>query len=104
MSMSEYHKTVLKNNHDKLVKYLKVDEEFLSVFALERVLTPEMKEEIMVSGDKQQKASKFLDLLPRRGGTAFGDFIAALVETSQDDLAKMLDPENPRLAVGWEGH
>ena len=43
---------------------------------------------------KQQRAraSALLMLLPKRGSKAFGVFVEALVETKQEDLAKLLDP------------
>ena len=43
---------------------------------------------------KQQhaRASDLLMLLPKRGAKAFGVFIEALVETEQEDMAKLLDP------------
>ena len=40
-----------------------------------------------------ERVGRLLDILVKRGPTAFGQLIQALVITDQDDIAKMLDFE-----------
>jgi hypothetical protein len=97
MAMLQVHKDSLRKNRVELVKHLRVDEEFLTVFLDNSILTSDMKEDIENCGTRQQKATKFLDTIQRRGNNAFPRFILALRETDQQDLALMVDPTNPVL-------
>lgn len=93
MAMSNEHKDRLKRNHVQLVDELEISEALLAVLRQDNILTSETQEAIESQPTRGEKVRNLLNILPRRGKRAFEVFIKALCETSQEELAELLDQE-----------
>lgn len=87
--MLKEHEEVLKKNRIILAKQL-VPTELLQYLLTEDIITEEMLEIIQCKSGNFSQNVELLKLLPKRGPDAFDIFCAALKETKQEHLEKLL--------------
>jgi hypothetical protein len=91
MAMSQKDRDTLRSKRVLLVQNVIVNEELLSSLQASNILLDDMKEEIEGKKTRSSKVGFLLDVIVKRGKTAFEEFIKALVITNQEHLAKELD-------------
>ncbi|XP_041123742.1 caspase-2 [Polyodon spathula] len=87
--MLKSHQEVLKRNRVSLAKQLIIGELLQYLLAAD-ILTENMVETVMSKTGSFSQNVEFLSLLPKRGPRAFEEFCAALQETKQEHLEKLL--------------
>ncbi|XP_074790700.1 caspase-2 isoform X2 [Natator depressus] len=97
--MQRCHQEVLKKNRVSLAKQL-VLKELLEHLIEKDVITIEMMETIQAKAGSFSQNVELLNLLPKRGPTAFSAFCEALRETKQQHLEEMLLNAIPSLSNG----
>ncbi|XP_034642675.1 caspase-2 isoform X5 [Trachemys scripta elegans] len=97
--MQQRHQEVLKKNRVLLAKQL-VLKELLEHLIEKDIITIEMMETIQAKAGSFSQNVELLNLLPKRGPTAFSAFCEALRETKQQHLEEMLLNAIPSLNNG----
>nr|XP_032619864.1 caspase-2 isoform X2 [Chelonoidis abingdonii] len=97
--MRQCHQEVLKKNRVSLAKQL-VLTELLEHLIEKDIITIEMTETIQAKVGSFSQNVELLNLLPKRGPTAFSAFCEALRETKQQHLEEMLLNAIPSLSNG----
>ncbi|XP_050800148.1 caspase-2 isoform X2 [Gopherus flavomarginatus] len=97
--MRQCHQEVLKKNRVSLAKQL-VLKELLEHLIEKDIITIEMMETIQAKAGSFSQNVELLNLLPKRGPTAFSAFCEALRETKQQHLEEMLLNAIPSLSNG----
>ncbi|KAM9174012.1 caspase-2 isoform 2-T2 [Pangshura tecta] len=97
--MQRCHQEVLKKNRVSLAKQL-VLKELLEHLIEKDIITIEMMETIKAKAGSFSQNVELLNLLPKRGPTAFSAFCEALRETKQQHLEEMLLNAIPSLSNG----
>ncbi|XP_039351884.1 caspase-2 isoform X3 [Mauremys reevesii] len=97
--MQRCHQEVLKKNRVSLAKQL-VLKELLEHLIEKDIITIEMMETIQAKAGCFSQNVELLNLLPKRGPTAFSAFCEALRETKQQHLEEMLLNAIPSLSNG----
>nr|XP_042710968.1 caspase-2 isoform X4 [Chrysemys picta bellii] len=97
--MQQRHQEVLKKNRVLLAKQL-VLKELLEHLIEKDIITIEMMETIQAKAGSFSQNVELLNLLPKRGPTAFSTFCEALRETKQQHLEEMLLNAIPSLNNG----
>ncbi|TFK01473.1 phosphopantothenate--cysteine ligase [Platysternon megacephalum] len=97
--MQQCHQEVLKKNRVSLAKQL-VLKELLEHLIEKDIITIEMMETIQAKAGSFSQNVELLNLLPKRGPTAFSAFCEALRETKQQHLEEMLLNAILRLSNG----
>ncbi|XP_076086518.1 caspase-3-like isoform X1 [Mytilus galloprovincialis] len=91
--MDERSRTILRKGRTILIKGLCDIPGICDKLFAYGVLTEGMMSEITSEHTREQQARALLDILPRRGQTAYDYFHQALVDTHSQDLADVLKPE-----------
>ncbi|XP_063409680.1 caspase-3-like isoform X1 [Mytilus trossulus] len=91
--MDERSRTILRKGRTILIKGLCDIPGICDKLFAYGVLTEGMMSEITSEHTREQQARALLDILPRRGQTAYDYFHQALVETNNQELADVLKPE-----------
>jgi len=86
--MEEKHIDILRRRHVVLVRDLEPKKLFANLIQ-ERVMTPDDQQEINKISTRISQSEEFLSILPRRGPTAYPEFVKAL-EEKQPFLACIL--------------
>ncbi|XP_067426127.1 caspase-2 isoform X2 [Emydura macquarii macquarii] len=97
--MQRCHQEVLRKNRLSLAKQL-VLKELLEHLIEKDIITIEMMETIQAKSGSFSQNVELLNLLPKRGPTAFSAFCEALRETKQQHLEEMLLNAIPSLSNG----
>lgn len=87
--MEENHKETIRRNYTFLIGNM-MPESVMDFLLQENVITPYMKEDIEVCRTRRDKIVKMIDILIRRGPSAFNVFIDALRNTDQEFVAQKL--------------
>ncbi|CAH1774000.1 unnamed protein product [Owenia fusiformis] len=91
-TMEKEHKTLLQRKRVELLD-INVGPKFMGYLFAVEILSRDMKEELEAIPEPTRRASRFLDLIVRRGPKAFNELYEALIRTSQGDLADILKPD-----------
>lgn len=91
--MDERSRTILRKGRTILIKGLCDIPGICDKLFAYGVLSEGMMSEITSEHTREQQARALLDILPRRGQSAYDFFHQALVETHQQELADVLKPE-----------
>ncbi|XP_071145847.1 caspase-3-like isoform X2 [Mytilus edulis] len=91
--MDERSRTILRKGRTILIKGLCDIPGICDKLFAYGVLTEGMMSEITSEHTREQQARALLDILPRRGQTAYDYFHQALVDTHNQELADVLKPE-----------
>ena len=98
-TMEEYEMR-LRQCKVNLLKYLRIDGEFIANFVQRRILTDQEVDLIMVCRTDTARNNEFLRIIRTRGELAYDLFVNVLRQTSQHDLANQLGSRNVSQAWG----
>ncbi|KAL5013987.1 hypothetical protein ScPMuIL_008257 [Solemya velum] len=94
--MDDRDRNILRKNRTFILDNLQNVKSVVDILFEKEALTEEMKDEILI-GKKtlKNKVRALIDILPKRGPTAFQCFIEALEESQNQHLVKQLAPNEP---------
>jgi hypothetical protein len=102
--MTEAHKHRLIKNRVQLVRNVQNIAALLDVLREDYSVTEDMQNEIQDCKTRDQQVGRLLDILSRRPDKSFNRFIYALVQTDQDPLANLLDPQTAQRMIIERDH
>lgn len=104
--MNDYHRNILRINTTNLVKNIANVIDITDYLVQTDILTRNMAEEIECKSTRTDKTRELLKIIPRRGPTAFTNFISALRMTGNVHVADLLVPNTmivpPRENISFE--
>lgn len=90
--MDQRHRNTIRDHLVELTENLLVEGKLIQSLDRDRIFSGHIKDTILCESTNFAKASKLLELLPKRGPKAFPAFIKALLISDQEWLAELLDP------------
>ncbi|KAK3105001.1 hypothetical protein FSP39_014925 [Pinctada imbricata] len=90
--MNEDDRKILQRNRTYIIKNIHNIDDVNSQLFEHEVFSEGMRDEVEAEGTKEKRIRKLLDIVPRRGPTAFRSFIQVLVDTDNSHVADTLYP------------
>ncbi|KAH3827043.1 uncharacterized protein LOC127881434 [Dreissena polymorpha] len=97
--MEQKHRDIIRQNRTRLVNDITDLASILDDLMTDKIITDSMSQDILAKKTPNEKTRKLLDILAQRGPKAFRRFCEALMNTQQDHIVEILDPEFYRNSV-----